>query len=206
MAPWSKRNATSFQKRKKVLDAQLDQTRATIAARKLEAASYNERIATQNTLLEQIQTEVEKIRKLSKRGLVSDERLNRLIREQLAAQAQILQTRSLLRQSEVSISESKEKLITLTLGRKFETAQSLRDLKDRITSLEATIEGELSILDTTDDGQLRSVEPDNVGYRFAIYRDDALLDETIELDTPIRPGRHTGGHAQVTRTGRGAIA
>ncbi|MZR32406.1 polysaccharide biosynthesis/export family protein [Sneathiella litorea] len=177
-----------FAKRRDAYEAQVAQVNATISAGKLEVESYKKRSASQDTLSEHIQKEITEVRELRIKGLVPIERLNRLIREQLEIRGRVLDTMSLLRQSQVALSLSEEKLIDLTFGHKAQIAQDIRSLNEQIAILEASIDGEIAIVDNTDDGQLRSSEPDNIGYDFSIYRDGILLDEEINFNTPVLPG------------------
>jgi len=166
---------------------QLDQVKETITARQLEVESYKKRMSSKDELFDQIGKEVKEVRKLQKQGLVSAERVNRLIREELNSRGQVLQTASLLRQSQASLSLSQEKLVTLTEGHKVELAQEIRKLGDQISILETSIVGELEILNYTG-GQLRSGKSDQSIYGFEIHRKGQLIDQKIDFKTPILPG------------------
>ncbi|WP_169543996.1 polysaccharide biosynthesis/export family protein [Sneathiella aquimaris] len=177
-----------FAKRRVSHKRQLDQVKETIAARQLELQSYKKRMSSKDDLNDQIDKEVREVRKLRKQGLVPVERVNRLIREQLNIRGQVLQTNSLLRQAQVSLSLSQEKLISLTEGLKVELAREVRELEDQISILKTSIKGELEIMESTGDGYRRSAGSDQIGYGFEIHRKDQLLTGTIDFNTPILPG------------------
>ncbi|WP_415234884.1 polysaccharide biosynthesis/export family protein [Sneathiella sp.] len=177
-----------FAKRRISHKKQLDQVKETIAARQLELQSYKKRMSSKDDLNDQIDKEVREVRKLRKQGLVPVERVNRLIREQLNIRGQVLQTNSLLRQAQVSLSLSQEKLISLTEGLKVELAQEVRELEDQISILKTSIKGELEIMESTGDGYRPSAGSDQIGYGFEIHRKDQLLTGKIDFNTPILPG------------------
>jgi polysaccharide biosynthesis/export protein ExoF len=177
-----------FIKRKQLYEAQVKQVETTIASRELEVASYRRRSKSQDAVYSHIEKEIAEVQGLLERGLVPVERLNRLVREKLSIRGRVLEISSLLRQSQVSLSLSKEKLISLTLGHSAQLAQEIRELRDRITNLESLIDGEQAILDNTDDGQLKSSQTGKIGYNFEIYRDGVLLDQKVDFNTFIEPG------------------
>lgn len=167
-------------------DKNLELSRRTLEARQRESASFDDRIDSQNEILQNVADELEKTKALRKKGLISASQLNELVRRELSTRGEVLQTRSLLRQAEASESRAEQELYALESGRKVELATSIQKLSESISKLEARIDGDISILSGTGGGRINNTK--QAGHTFELYRGGALLPIDVNLQTPLEPG------------------
>jgi protein involved in polysaccharide export with SLBB domain len=164
----------------------LELSKLTLEARRKESVSYLDRIASQNDFLDSVADELSKTKELREQGLVSASKLNDLVRKEISTRGEVLQTRSLLRQSEASVRRSEQEVYAIDAGRKLQLASDIQTLTESISKLEARIDGDVSILSETGGGRISSSTKS--GHVYELYRNGVLQSTDVTLKTPVEPG------------------
>lgn len=167
-------------------DLRQEKLRNALSARHSETASYAAQIATQDELLKEIQAELEKMRDLQGRGLVSNERLGQLTRQEISTRSQIQQIVSLKLRSEVEMRNAENQLNALTDGRALSLLQTIGDLKETIKRLEDQIRADQAIIRHAENSHDLTGRA-NI-HRFELYRDNRLVPTDTTLTTKLEPG------------------
>ncbi|WP_322867275.1 polysaccharide biosynthesis/export family protein [Aquicoccus sp. G2-2] len=179
------REALVFETRRDSFTKRRARIEATLEARRQETQSYDEQIATQEQLLESITDEVKNVRKLREQGLVSTTRLSDLVRAEISTRAQVLQIRSLQRQSAVDERQTEQELVALTEDRNVQIRQELQSVSETVSRLKARLTGEAGILAASGSDQWNVAK---INFSFQLYRDGARVGAPTTLTTHIRPG------------------
>ncbi len=174
-----------FQTRQESFRIRLAKLENTLAANIAEIKSFQAQIELQSEVLETNQAELSKLQDARERGIVSDARINQVIRDEQNVRAQTLQIATLKRQSEVNLASAEREITNLISNRNVEIDQAIQAHEDNIRRLSARVREDAALLAETGTGQLDPTG--DPSYRLELYRNGEKLERDISYTSPLIP-------------------
>jgi len=137
-------------------------------------------------VLETNQAELNKLQEARERGIVSDARINQVIRDEQNVRAQTLQIATLKRQSEVNLASAEREITDLIANRDVEIDQAIQAHEGNIRRLSARVREDAALLVET--GAVQRDPTGDLSYRLELYRNGEKLEGDVSYTSPLDPG------------------
>lgn len=176
-----------FKTRKDSFMKQLDKLQATLKARTTEVESLEAQLELQDEVLANSKRELAELKDLRDRGLVPENRVSQIIRDEQNVRAQTLQIVTLKRQAEANRVNVERQVTNLVTSRELEIEGNIQAFEATIQRLSARLREERAFLiEAGADVQVLSDAGPN--YRLELYRDGKTVSGDIDISAAIEPG------------------